>query len=150
MDLNELLELEEIKRLKYRYMRCVDLKLWDEIGGCFTDDATVSYDEGRWERSGRDAIVDLLRGGLGPEVLSAHTVHHPEVDFISSTSATGVWALEDYVFNRSSNSWLHGAAFYSDHYRKVDGRWLISHTGYKRTFEQRGGLEPRWSRGSDE
>jgi hypothetical protein len=28
----DLAALEEIRRLKYRYLRCVDLKLWDEIG----------------------------------------------------------------------------------------------------------------------
>jgi hypothetical protein len=27
----DLVELERIRRLKYRYLRCVDLKLWDEI-----------------------------------------------------------------------------------------------------------------------
>jgi hypothetical protein len=39
---------------------------------------------------------------------------------------------------------VHGAAFYEDRYRKVDGRWRISHTGYKRTYEEimpRGSIE---------
>jgi hypothetical protein len=27
----DLAALEEIRRVKYRYLRCVDLKLWDEI-----------------------------------------------------------------------------------------------------------------------
>ena len=31
MDVAEFLEIEEIKRLKYRYMRCVDMKLWREM-----------------------------------------------------------------------------------------------------------------------
>ena len=35
--------LEEIRQVKYRYLRCVDLKLWDEIGDVFTADATVDY-----------------------------------------------------------------------------------------------------------
>jgi hypothetical protein len=39
----DLVELEKIRRLKYRYLRCVDLKLWDEIGDLFTDDATADY-----------------------------------------------------------------------------------------------------------
>jgi hypothetical protein len=154
VDLDQLIEIEAIKRLKYRYMRCIDLKLWEEMAGCFTEDATVSYDAGRWACSGRDAIVAMLRDGLGPEVLSAHTVHHPEIDFPSPGAATGVWALQDFVFNRSRNSSLHGSAFYRDEYVKLDGRWLISHTGYVRNFEvrdidMRDALEPPWTRGME-
>src|SRR4051794_33746924 len=40
---DDLVELELIKRLKYRYIRCLDLKLFDEVGECFVDDATASY-----------------------------------------------------------------------------------------------------------
>jgi hypothetical protein len=150
VNLNDLIELEAIKRLKYRYMRCIDLKLWDEIGDCFTDDATVSYDDGRWARSGRVAIVELLRNGLGADVTSSHTVHHPEIDLTSATSATGIWALQDFVFNRTSSSSLHGAAYYHDEYRKVAHEWLIARTEYSRVFEHRVGLERRWSGGSGE
>ena len=32
----DLVEIELIKRLKYKYARCLDQKLWDEIGECFT------------------------------------------------------------------------------------------------------------------
>ena len=39
----DLVELEKIRRLKYRYLRCVDLKLWDEIAEVFTQDATADY-----------------------------------------------------------------------------------------------------------
>src|ERR1022692_4176483 len=35
--------LEEIRRVKYRYLRCVDEKLWDEIVDVFTQDATADY-----------------------------------------------------------------------------------------------------------
>ena len=31
---------------------------------------------------------------------------------------------------------IHGASFYADRYVKVDGRWLIKATGYKRTYEE--------------
>ena len=39
MDVNDLIEIEAIKRVKYRYMRTLDQKLWDEMATCFTDDA---------------------------------------------------------------------------------------------------------------
>ena len=37
----DLATIEEIRQVKYRYSRCVDLKLWDELAEVFTPDATV-------------------------------------------------------------------------------------------------------------
>ena len=37
----DLATIEEIRQVKYRYLRCVDLKLWDELAEVFTPDATV-------------------------------------------------------------------------------------------------------------
>jgi hypothetical protein len=45
----DLVEIELIKRLKYRYLRCLDQKLWDEIETCFTPDATARYGGGLYE-----------------------------------------------------------------------------------------------------
>jgi SnoaL-like domain len=39
----DLVSLEEIRQVKYRYLRCVDLKLWDQLADTFTPDATVDY-----------------------------------------------------------------------------------------------------------
>ena len=35
-------DIEAIKRLKYKYWRCLDTKSWDEMEECFVDDATAS------------------------------------------------------------------------------------------------------------
>ena len=65
----DLVEMEKIRRLKYRYLRCVDLKLWDEIGDVFTADATADYgtpSAGRpLKLASRDEIVTFLRDSLG-------------------------------------------------------------------------------------
>ena len=57
----DLHELEAIKRLKYKYLRCLDQKRWDEIATCFTADATCSYSGGKYAFTGRDAIVSRYR-----------------------------------------------------------------------------------------
>lgn len=137
----DLVEIEAIKRLKYRYLRCLDQKLWDEIAGCFSEDATASYGGGAYSFAGRDAIVDFLRRSMGAETfLSSHRVHHPEIDLRPPAEATGVWALEDVVIEERWGITIRGAAFYTDEYQKRDGRWLIRHTGYKRTYEE---IHPR-------
>ena len=46
------MEIEQIHQLKYRYVRCIDTKRWDELGALFTEDATASYGGGATELSG--------------------------------------------------------------------------------------------------
>jgi hypothetical protein len=133
----DLVEIEEIKRLKYRYMRCLDQKLWDELESCFTEDATVAYSGGHYSVEGRAAIIEWLRNSMGSEgFLSSHRVHHPEIDLTGPSTATGTWALEDTVIIADFGFALRGAAFYTDEYVKQDGEWRMRATGYKRTFEE--------------
>lgn len=137
MDVN-LQDLEAIKRLKYKYMRCIDQKLWELVGSCFTEDATAAYSGGKYSFEGRDAIVEFLSRSMGSEnFLSSHRVHQPEIDFVSADEATGIWALEDTVVHVDHGVTIQGAAFYEDRYEKgSDGVWRISHTGYLRTYEE--------------
>jgi len=146
MDTNELLEIEAIKRLKYKYMRCVDLKLWDELSGLFVREATCAYSGGRYSYSGRDEIVAWLKKSMERDGFhSSHSVHHPEIELIGPESATGIWALEDLVIDTDHDIQISGSAFYHDRYQKQDGAWLFEHTGYERVFEQ---IESRGDRPS--
>jgi hypothetical protein len=129
--------LEAIKRLKYRYLRCLDQKRWDEIGECFTEDATAAYSGGEYACQGRAAIVEFLRRAMGSEtLLSSHRVHHPEIEFAGEGRARGTWALDDVVIETRLGVTIRGAAFYEDEYVREAGSWRIRHTGYKRTFEE--------------
>jgi hypothetical protein len=135
----DLAALEEIRRVKYRYLRCVDLKLWDEIAEVFTPDATADYGTralGEPVRlSGRAEIVKFLRDSLGPGIITVHFASQPEID-VEGTTASGTWSFEDTVIATEYRVLIKGAAFYQDRYaRGADGRWQISHTGYVRTYE---------------
>lgn len=131
------MEIRAIERLKYRYLRCLDTKQWDDLADTFTEGATCAYDSGRYAYSGRQAIMDFLRSVLGdPKIVSMHHAHHPEIDLLDSTHARGRWYLEDMVIFTEANLVLRGGAFYDDRYVKVGGEWLIEHTGYERTFEE--------------
>ena len=133
----DLQEIEAIKRLKYKYLRCLDQKRWAELAKCFTKDATSAYSGGKFSFEGRDAIMEFLESAMGADsFLSSHTVHHPEIEITSETTATGVWALHDTVIETSANIMIRGAAFYEDEYVKVDGEWKIQSTGYERTYEE--------------
>jgi len=143
MTADDLVEIEEIKRLKYRYVRCLDQKRWDEIADCFVPDAVASYGGGAWAFEGRDAILEFLRSSMGSQqFLSAHRVGQPEIDITGPDTATGTWALMDLVLQLEFGVDIRGAAFYEDTYVKVEGQWRIKSTGYKRTYEE---LQPRSS-----
>lgn len=132
----DLAEVEGIKRLKYKYVRCLDQKLWDDIATCFVPEATASYGGGAYVFEGRDAILTFLRDSMGSEsFLSSHVVSQPEIELTGPDTATGVWKLEDVAILVDLGITVRGAAFYSDEYVKVDGDWKIRATGYKRSFE---------------
>lgn len=135
----DLIALEEIRRAKYRYLRCVDLKLWDEFADVFTEDAVAEYDTpvlGRTLRlEGREAIVEYMRSALGPGMITTHLVSHPEIE-IDGDRARGTWCLEDTVIVMEHRLLIRGAAYYEDTYlRCPDGRWRVSRTGHERTYE---------------
>jgi hypothetical protein len=137
----DLVEYEQIKRLKYRYVRCLDLKLFDEIRTCFIETATASYGGGAYTYDGLDAIVEFLSTSMGStKMLTSHKVHHPEIELTGPGTATGRWALDDVVVLVDLGMTVRGAAYYEDDYVKVDGDWRIKHTGYKRVYEE---LAPR-------
>ena len=133
----QLVQLELIKRLKYRYVRCLDLKLFDEIGDCFVEDATASYGGGAYTFEGRDAILQFLRDSMGSTtMLTSHKVHHPELELTGPDTATGMWALDDVVLLTDLGLTVRGAAYYADEYVKVDDDWRMRHTGYRRVYEE--------------
>ena len=145
----DLFEIEAIKRLKYRYVRCLDLKLWDELASCLTLDATSRYADGRYAFAGRDAIMSFLRKSMDPPSFhSSHSVNQPEIELTGPTTATGIWHLEDTVIDtRGPGFILRGAGHYEDVYAKVDADWKIKHTGYRRIYEetQSPGTLPGWT-----
>ena len=135
----DLVALEEIRQLKYRYLRCVDLKRWDEMAGVFTPDASADYGthavRGQLSLRGREQIVGYLRDNLGSQIVTVHRCGQPEIT-IEGDTAKGTWSFEDTVIAMEHRVWIKGAAFYEDEYaRGPDGVWRISHTGYQRIYE---------------
>lgn len=135
----DLIAQEEIRRLKYRYLRTLDMKQWDEFATVFTSDATADYGSPSGGRplkfAGRGAIVSYMREALGGSgITTAHFCGQPEID-IDGDTAAGSWCMEDTIIVAEHQVLIKGAAFYHDRYRRDGGHWKISHTGYVRTYE---------------
>jgi uncharacterized protein (TIGR02246 family) len=139
--IEQLLDAEAIKAVKYAYVRCVDQKTWDEMATLLTADCVADYASGKLHYEGRDAVIAFLRDSLNdPQILTSHRVHQPEITFAGPDRATAVWALDDVVIMPAANMTLRGAAFYTDEMVKQDGGWKIARTGYHRLYEE---MEPR-------
>lgn len=146
----DLVALEQIRGLKYRYLRCVDLKRWDELLDVFTADATADYgtpSAGRpLKLASRAEIITFLRESLGNGIITLHAAGQPEIE-VDGGTATGRWRFEDTVIATDYHVVITGAAFYEDRYlRGEDGQWRIAHTGYERIYEATMSLDdlPSW------
>ena len=132
MDNNELDEIEQIKTLKARYFRHMDQKRWDEWKKCFTEDVTAVYDgPPRLNKSddptqvacdGRAFLVEAV-SGLFADSKSIHQGFMPEIELTSPTTATGTWAMFDYI--RMPRGSFRGWGHYYEEYVKQEDGWKI-------------------------
>jgi hypothetical protein len=123
----ELSDIESIKRLKARYFRFVDGQEWTSLRTLFTGDA--SFDMANIRITGADDWISWCRS----KIEGAKTVHHgsmPEIDLLSATEATGMWAMFDYIdLPGPATPRRMGYGYYDDIYHKSsDAGWLISST----------------------
>jgi hypothetical protein len=132
--------LRELEELKYRYLRFLDLKRWDDLGAQLTDDCVATYAGGHHHYEGREAILEFLRENLPATRITTHHCHHPELALVGDDEATGTWALQDVVIDTELHFTIRGAAFYRDRYVRTADGWRIAATGYDRIYEE---YEPR-------
>jgi hypothetical protein len=148
-DIEKLIAIEEIKRLKARYFRAMDTKDWDLFRSLFTEDVEIdsSYAFTPVDHKGdaiepaltrRDPDPNLSLRGVDRFLEMQHhhldnmsTVHHghmPEIDILGPDDAAGVWAMEDKLRwpEGSPMRLMHGYGHYTERYRKVDGAWRIA------------------------
>ena len=118
-------DVEAIRQLKARYFRTMDTKDWDGMRALFTDDVVVDTESsGGGIVTGADEFMTFLRATLDG-VVTVHHGHMPEIEVTSTTTATGIWAMED-MLRWPDGSELHGYGHYSEVYAKSDVGWQIS------------------------
>ena len=140
-----LMDMEAIRQLKHAYFRCIDTANFDELGTLFHDDVLVHFVGGNyeWKLEGRQDYLDAVKTAFTRESIGHHNGHHPEIQVLSATEATGIWYLADNMWVMNHNFFTTGTAIYWDRYLKVDGRWLIKDTRYERIYEISHALEER-------
>jgi hypothetical protein len=145
-DIAKLLALEDIRKLKAAYFRCMDTKQRDELADLFTEDAVfdtrgaleMPKPEAEYEAepvlTGRDTIADYITNGLAPMV-SVHHGHMPEIEILSDTQAKGIWAMDDLLVPAGGVPFriFRGYGYYSETYARTD-RWRIATLKLRRFY----------------
>ena len=134
--IERLVAIEEIKQLKARYFRCMDTKDWDGFAQVFTADAVMDMSgerddalvQGDLVPRGATSIAAFVRDAVDA-VQTIHQGYMPEIVPTSSSTATGIWAMEDRIGPAGSRSrMVHGFGHYHETYEKIDGEWKIKST----------------------
>jgi hypothetical protein len=128
-DVRRLVAIEEIKQLKARYFRMLDLKDWPGFGRVFAADAVLEVPEADMVVQGREAIVTSVSSAL----VGARTVHHghmPEIEITGPDTARGTWAMFDYVEwerpDADERVGLRGYGHYVEEYVREGDAWRIA------------------------
>jgi ketosteroid isomerase-like protein len=127
-------DTEEIRALKARYCDYCDNGYDpDGIASLMTDDAV--WDGGRTfgVRNGKEEIRRHFQAAAARVAIARHQVMNPIIE-VDGDTATGQWLLFQPCTDAGVDGAVWLAATYRDEYRRVDGRWLISHTGIDIAF----------------
>ena len=126
--------IDEIKALKARYFRHMDAKDWVGLESVFATDVVADFRDSTGTRDETLFTVGATPyvANLAPILQNITTVHHghmPEIEITSSTTATGIWAMEDLLWVQEESpipyETLRGYGHYHETYEKIDGGWVI-------------------------
>lgn len=136
-DIQRLMDLEAIRQTKHAYFRCVDTANWDELRDICHPDLQVHYLGGGYEYKlgSRDEFLEAMRRAFHSQAIARHNGHMPEIQLLSETQATGIWYLYDHFWSLNTRNLTHGTALYWDSYAKLNGRWVIRETSYRRIYQ---------------
>ncbi|AKU11427.1 hypothetical protein AzCIB_1526 [Azoarcus sp. CIB] len=136
-EVRALKDIEEIRMLKHAYFRGIDSADLPLLRSLMHPEVTVHFIGGgyEWKLAGREQYLEAIGNNFNSEVIAQHNGHHPEIRLVSPTEAEGTWYLHDNFYNLREKLYTTGTAFYRDRYVKVDGKWLLRSTEYKRHYE---------------
>ena len=133
-DLERILAIEAIKRVKSKYFYGLDHKDWDlwrrEV---FATDGKLIVPEVPIEIAGLENIIAWVSKSTADQV-SVHHGHMPDIEITSRDAAVGVWAMEDRLYRTKQHPledgsiYLHGFGHYHETYVRTSAGWRISST----------------------
>jgi uncharacterized protein (TIGR02246 family) len=122
--MNDMEEIEALKRLKARYFRTMDTKDWKAMREVFADDVVMHTTlSGGSVTAGASEFLAFLEATLR-DAVTVHHGHMPEIELTSASTARGIWALQDIIVWPDGTR-MQGYGHYHETYQKIDGEWRI-------------------------
>ncbi|MEV8092316.1 nuclear transport factor 2 family protein [Streptomyces nigra] len=130
--------IEDLRRLMARYVYYADHHRWQELAGLFTPNGTFTPhkpDGSVWlHMEGREQIAETVGASGGTDDVLIHHLFSDEIEPVSTTSAHGVWAMEDIIVRAEDAvvnedlpfKGMQGFGHYHAQFVNVDGRWYIA------------------------
>jgi hypothetical protein len=107
----------------------MDTKDWVGFQRVFASNARMIVPEGGVDLAGNKTIADTISGFL-QGATTTHHGHMPEIQITGTNTATGIWAMFDYVqfpgADGQSGMGLQGYGHYHEEYVREDGEWKIA------------------------
>lgn len=138
----QLLDIEEIRKLKARYFRYLDMKDWESFRSVFTEDLRFVFAERNLNlepdelttevtsegvvHDGRDSFVAWVVEAAG-DLTTVHRGYMPEIAITGTDTATGIWGMTDYLQWPGSDPpvGLRGYGHYREEYVRTADGWRI-------------------------
>ena len=96
-DVQILKDTEAVKKVKHAYFRCIDTANLDELKTLLHPKVHAKLVGGTYaiEFNDRDDYIEMVANSFHSEFVGMHHGHHPEIEILSETEATGTWYLQD-------------------------------------------------------
>lgn len=138
--IQRLWDIEEIKVLKYRYVKAMTFSDWNLLAETLTEDVQTSYSDGKYTFNSRREVLNLLESSHDESLHNIIAYWHvtmPIIEFSDNDHATGSWGMYHRYMDRGErNVQEEQFAFYDDAYVRTGDGWRICRTGYRRIMEQ--------------
>jgi hypothetical protein len=145
--LQQLLDIETLKKLKYRYFRLLDAQDWSAFEALFTDDLEMNFSfpdaqfyppdavitpEG-WARVDRDGLLNWVRS-VSEGFTTVHFAHMPDIEFTGPDTATGNWSMTDFSRWDASGdpTWYRSYGGHLEDYVRTPDGWRIERSVFTR------------------
>lgn len=141
MAIEDISPTERVRRAKARYCRFVDSKLWDDFAELFVTYPRIRmYDQDQNLLFAFDSRNEFIASTMSflEGARSSHHIHNDEIDLISESEISAIWAMEDFVVIPEPLShqpaMLHGFGHYHETWVLTPGGWRIASLDLRRTI----------------
>ncbi len=132
--IQQLEDIEAIKKLKARYFHACDQKQIDVIRECFVEgDCVIDYGAVGVFKN-REGLIELFsEKACHDYIIDMHHGQNPQISVMSDTVAVAAWDLFFFQINTQDNTLTQLAGFYEDRFVKTDQGWRIGSTKFNAT-----------------